>query len=51
MLHRLPGRHARPRKQADVLVVNGNPLDDLADLRQVADVFLAGNRIDRQNLI
>ena len=40
-----------PGKQADVLVVNGNPLDDLADLRQVADVFLAGARIDRQNLI
>ena len=40
-----------PGKQADVLVVNGNPLEDLADLRQVADVFLAGNRIDRQNLI
>ena len=40
-----------PGKQADVLVVNGNPLDDLADLRQVADVFLTGNRIDRQNLI
>ena len=40
-----------PGKQSDVLVVNGNPLEDLADLRQVADVFLAGNRIDRQNLI
>ena len=40
-----------PGKQADVLVVNGNPLEDLADLRQVADVFLAGTRIDRQNLI
>ena len=40
-----------PGKQADVLVVNGNPLEDLADLRHVADVFLAGNRIDRQNLI
>ena len=40
-----------PGMQADVLVVNGNPLDDLADLRQVADVFLAGARIDRQNLI
>ena len=40
-----------PGKQADILVVNGNPLDDLADLRHVADVFLAGNRIDRQNLI
>ena len=40
-----------PGKQADVLVVNGNPLEDLADLRHVADVFLAGTRIDRQNLI
>ncbi len=40
-----------PGMQADVLVVNGNPLDDLADLRHVADVFLAGSRIDRQNLI
>ena len=40
-----------PGKQADILVVNGNPLDDLANLRQVADVFLTGNRIDRQNLI
>ena len=44
-------RNLDPGKQADVLVVNGNPLDDLADLRQVADVFLAGTRIDRQNLI
>ena len=40
-----------PSMQADVLVVNGNPLDDITDLRQVADVFLAGARIDRQNLI
>ena len=40
-----------PGMQADVLVVNGNPLDDLADLRQVTDVLLAGARIDRQNLI
>ena len=40
-----------PGKQADVLVVNGNPLDDLSALRHVADIFLAGTRIDRQNLI
>ena len=40
-----------PGKQADVLVVNGNPMDDLAALRQVADVFLAGRRIDRQDFI
>ena len=38
-------------KQADVLVVNGNPLDDLSDLRRIADIFLAGERVDRQNLV
>ena len=40
-----------PGKQADVLIVRGNPLDDLSALRQVADIFLAGARIDRQALI
>ena len=40
-----------PGKQADALVVSGNPLNDLSDLRQVVDVFLAGDRVDRQNLI
>ena len=40
-----------PGKQADVLVVNGNPLDDINQLRCVADVFLAGDRVDRANLI
>ena len=38
-------------KQADALVVNGNPLDDLSALRDVSDVFLAGNRIDRRNFV
>ena len=38
-------------KQADVLVVNGDPTRDLADLRNVADVFLAGSKIDRHNLV
>ena len=40
-----------PGKQADALVVSGNPLNDLSDLRRVVDVFLAGDRVDRQNLI
>ena len=40
-----------PAKQADVLVVEGNPLEDLSNLRSVADIFLAGDRIDRQNLV
>jgi len=40
-----------PGKQADLLVVNGNPIDDLSALRQIADVFLAGDRVDRQDFI
>ena len=40
-----------PGKQADVLVVNGNPLANLSDLRQIADIFLSGTRLDRQSLI
>ena len=38
-------------KQADVLVVDGNPLDDINHLRRVADVFLAGDQIDRSNFV
>ena len=38
-------------KQGDVLVVNGNPDHDINALRNVADVFLAGNRVDRQALV
>ncbi len=38
-------------KQADVLVVDGDPTRDIADLRKVSDVFLAGSKIDRQNLV
>ena len=40
-----------PGKQADVLVVAGNPLEDLSALRRVADVFLAGERVDRGSLV
>ncbi len=38
-------------KQADVLVVDGDPTRDIADLRKVRDVFLAGSKIDRHNLV
>ncbi len=38
-------------KQADVLVVDGDPTRDIADLRKVHDVFLAGSKIDRHNLV
>ena len=38
-------------KQADALVVNGNPVEDLSALRQVADVFLVGSRVNRRAFI
>ena len=38
-------------KQADVLVVDGDPTRDIAELRKVSDVFLAGEKIDRHNLV
>jgi imidazolonepropionase-like amidohydrolase len=34
-------------RQADVLVVDGNPLDDLSHLWQIRDVFQAGRRVQR----
>ena len=41
----------KPGKQADLLVVNGNPSQDIKALREVEDVFLAGNRVDRNNYV
>jgi imidazolonepropionase-like amidohydrolase len=38
-------------KQADILVVKGNPARDVNDLYNIQDVFLAGQRIDRGNYI
>ena len=38
-------------KQADVLVVGGDPILDINALRNVTDVFLAGDRVDRQALV
>ncbi len=40
-----------PGKQADALIVEGNPLTDIGQLRNVLDVFLAGDRVDRASLI
>jgi imidazolonepropionase-like amidohydrolase len=34
-------------RQADVVAVDGNPLDDLRALQSVRDVWLAGRRVDR----
>ncbi len=38
-------------KQADLLVVNGDPSTDVKALRNVVDVFQAGSRVDRGNNI
>ncbi len=36
-----------PGKEADVIVVNGNPAEKIEDLWKIAEVFSAGRRIDR----
>ena len=38
-------------KQADLLVVEGDPVENIADIFNVADVFQAGEVIDRNNFI
>ena len=37
-------------KEADLLLVDGNPAEDITDLRRVAAVFLAGQRVDGSGL-
>ena len=36
-----------PQKEADIIVVDGNPSENILDLWKVEDVFLAGGRVDR----
>ena len=38
-------------KQADITVVDGDPSTNVSALWDVADVFLAGDRVDRGNLV
>ena len=40
-----------PSKAADVLVVDGDPSTDVKALRNVSDVFLGGDRVDRGNYV
>lgn len=40
-----------PGKQADLLVVDGNPLQDINALWNVLDVFQAGERVDRGDFV
>jgi len=34
-------------KSADFLVLNGNPLEDIANTRRIARVYLRGNEVPR----
>ena len=38
-------------KQADLLVVKGNPVENINDIFNVIDVFQAGSLVDRNNFI
>ena len=37
-------------KSADFIVLDANPLDDITNTRQIADVYLRGARLDRAGL-
>jgi imidazolonepropionase-like amidohydrolase len=39
-----------PRKSADFVVLDANPLDDITNTRRIADVYLRGRKIDRVKL-
>jgi imidazolonepropionase-like amidohydrolase len=36
-----------PGNQADFIVLDANPLDDITNTRRIVDVFIRGLRIDR----
>jgi imidazolonepropionase-like amidohydrolase len=37
-------------KRADFMVLDANPLDDISNTRKIADVYIAGSKIDRTRL-
>jgi imidazolonepropionase-like amidohydrolase len=37
-------------KRADLLILDGNPLDDITNTRRISDVYIAGHKIDRATL-
>ena len=39
-----------PGKSADFIVLDGNPLDDIANVRRIAKVYLRGQEVDREGL-
>ena len=40
----------RPGARADFIVLEASPLDDIRNTRRIADVYLAGEIIDRNTL-
>ncbi|MFJ6570592.1 amidohydrolase family protein [Streptomyces sp. NPDC091292] len=47
----LPDRGTlEPGKRADLLVLDKNPLDDIAHTREISAVYFAGHAVDRQRL-
>jgi ABC-2 type transport system permease protein len=41
----------RPGNDADLLLVDGNPLDDISSLERISAVFFQGERLDRSSLL
>ena len=39
-----------PGKSADFIVLEENPLDDITNTRSIVDVYLRGERVDRESL-
>ena len=39
-----------PGKSADFIVLDANPLDDIANVRKIAKVYLRGQEVDRAGL-
>jgi imidazolonepropionase-like amidohydrolase len=39
-----------PRKSADFLVLNANPLDDITNTRRISAVYLRGSQVDRASM-
>ncbi len=39
-----------PGKSADFLVLDANPLEDITNTRRIADVYLRGEKVDREGL-
>jgi imidazolonepropionase-like amidohydrolase len=37
-----------PGKSADFVVLDANPLDDITNTRRIADVYLRGEKVNRQ---